>query len=140
MKKILTLAASIVLASLWHGSVFADVSCTNDRICAGGQTCQSGFCADAPVTSSKLARPVSVTKDKLGLQKTKNDCETVGGVWAGEAGKGSCTGPLPTFKYELLKADHCKMGGPPFPGTTDPQLKELCFKKFGVFRGVRPKK
>ncbi|MHB8912970.1 MAG: hypothetical protein ACYC42_10080, partial [Lysobacter sp.] len=32
--------------------------------------------------------------DRRGNKKTKNDCETGGGVWDGGDGKGGCTGPL----------------------------------------------
>lgn len=31
--------------------------------------------------------------DRWGKMKTKASCETGGGAWAGEDGKGSCTGP-----------------------------------------------
>lgn len=34
--------------------------------------------------------------DRWGNMKTKANCETAGGVWAGEDGKRSCTGPRKT--------------------------------------------
>lgn len=81
--------------------------------CNGGDRCQSSglWAADKSCSIKASGPPVLVDKkarsqdigsvkqdifDRLGNSKTKANCETAGGVWAGEDGKSSCTGPRKT--------------------------------------------
>jgi hypothetical protein len=120
VKNISIVALSLVMSSMVSSAAYAvsDVCCGDPLTCfcfkdgngdwkKGGwakpppnaQTKGLQFKEAAQLSADKTEQPQGnesvKTKifDRWGNLKTKKDCGTGGGVWAGEDGKGECTGP-----------------------------------------------
>lgn len=76
--------------------------CNKNGLWIGDKSCNIKTPRPPVLPADKKARPPhngSVKPDifdRWGNMKTKANCETAGGVWAGEDGESSCTGPRKT--------------------------------------------
>lgn len=76
--------------------------CNRNGLWIGDKSCGTNTSRPPVLPADKKARPQdnesvkSDIFDRWGKMKTKASCETGGGVWAGEDGKSSCTGPQKT--------------------------------------------
>jgi hypothetical protein len=69
-------------------------------VAAGAQkepSCRLIQTSDSVVVKEPPVNPGTIF-DRWGNMKTKQRCETGGGVWDGSSGQGGCTGPRPTQK------------------------------------------